>query len=397
MALFAVMARHAVAQTPDSVATGAADKSPSRAWELGVGGSVLQFSRVSFSNFSPLTSGYVFDLKLHHAVFGGNLYAAMELNDHFYLDLQGTIGATGKKQSNTDNPGWLYMVGPGLQWRLGEYFGSKYIDPYLRAGVNYMYKGFEIMYVGTEGLDDQQMQWALSNIKNKDGADKKNLIPIALGAGLNMWLNDRWGIGMQGDYLFMPYKNVANSMQGTVRVMYRIGGKSKKTPPTVQYVDRYVDRIVEVEKPVEASAQPQASVAAAVKTDTIIVVKEVERLLTLENIYFDFDKATLKPESNNTLDHLAEILKHDTSKRYLITGYTDSHGSEAHNLQLSRKRAEAVVNALIARGVPSAMLKARGVGSKIAYAAPSQPDEVRYGDRKITIEPVSNQAYWDQL
>jgi len=412
MALFVAVACRAMAQTPDSGATGGAGttgttwlagpaaKSPSRAWELGIGGSVFQFSRVSLSNFSPTASGgYMFDLKLHHAVFGGNLYAAMELNDHFYLDLQGTIGATGKNQSGTNKAEWLFMVGPGLQWRLGAYFGSKYIDPYLRAGINYMYKGFEIMYVGTEGMDDQQMQWALSNIRNKEGADRKNLMPIALGAGLNMWLNDRWGIGMQGDYLLMPYGHVANSLQGTVRAMYRIGGGSKKPQPAVQYVDRYVDRVVEVVKPVEAPAQPQppAPVAVVVKTDTVTIVKEVDKVLTLDNINFDFGKANLKPESKKALDHLAEILKHDTAKRYLVTGYTDAQGNDAQNLQLSRKRAEAVVDALIARGVPSVMLKARGVGSKIAYAKPSQPDEVRHGDRKITIEPISNKAYWDYL
>jgi outer membrane protein OmpA-like peptidoglycan-associated protein len=116
-------------------------------------------------------------------------------------------------------------------------------------------------------------------------------------------------------------------------------------------------------------------------------------LLILEGIYFDFDKADLKPGSNEILDRLAKIMKHDVSMKYLITGYTDSRGGDEHNMQLSRQRAEAVVKGLIDRGVPADMLKARGVGSLIAYAAPSEPNGVRYGDRKITIEPISNMAY----
>jgi outer membrane protein OmpA-like peptidoglycan-associated protein len=340
------------------------ENSSSKAWEFGIGGSIFQFSRTSFSNFVQLESGYLFTLKLDHAAYGGNLYAARELNDHFYVDLQGTIGTTGNKPSNTDQIEWLYMVGAGLQWRLGEYFGSKYIDPYLRAGVNYMHKEFDILYAGTEGLDDEQMKWVMNNLNNKSGLDRKDLIPISLGLGINMWLNDRWGIGMQGDYLLMPYDNVANSLQGTVRLMYRLGGKSKSTSPDVQYVDRNV---------------------------------VVEKMLSLDGIFFDFDKADIKPNSNAVLDKIARLLKQDGNKRYLITGYTDSRGNDDYNLQLSRKRAEAIIRALTDRGVPPVMLKARGVGSKIAHAKPSDPDEVRYGDRKMTIELITNRAYWDNL
>jgi outer membrane protein OmpA-like peptidoglycan-associated protein len=381
MMLLTATIGQAAAQAPNTVPAG---KRPSKAWEFGLGGSVYQFSRVSFGNFSPTDAGYVFDLQLDHAVYGGNLYVARELSKHFYADFQGTVGFTKNRQTDSWHKEMLYAAGLGLQWRLGEYFGSKYIDPYLRVGAGYMRKNFDILYAGTQGLDDEQMQWALNNLMNKEGMDRKNLLPISLGAGLNMWLNDRWGIGMQGDYLVMPHANVANSIQGTLRVMYRLGGRSKKTQPAVQYVDR----IVEVEKIVERVVEREAPAP---------VIREIEKLLILEGIYFDFDKADLKPESNAILDRLAETLKRDTSKKYLITGYTDSRGGDAYNRQLSIRRAEVVVKGLIDRGVSAGMLKARGVGSRIAYAEPSEPNEVRYGDRKITIEPVANRAYWDRL
>lgn len=224
MMLFVAMAHNAIAQTYN---VSQEEKEPAKAWELGAGGNIFQFNRISFSNFSQLETGYIFDLKLDHVVYGGNLYVARELNDYLYIDFQGTIGVTGNKLNDKNKTEWLYMLGPGLQWRFGEYFDSKYIDPYLRAGINYMHKEFEILYAGTEGLKDEQMKWALNNINNKAGADRKDLTPISLGVGLNMWLNDNWGIGMQGDYLLMPYKNVANSIQGTLRIMYRIEGKSK--------------------------------------------------------------------------------------------------------------------------------------------------------------------------
>lgn len=359
----------------------------SKAWELGLGASVFQFSRAQFSNFADLKEdGYVFDLKLKHAVYGGNIYVARELNKHFYLDIQGTIGATQDRVNGIDKTKMLFMVGPGLQWRLGEYFGSKYIDPYLRAGVNYMNKGFNMNYTGFEGLTDEEMSWILANDQNKEGSDKQHLIPIAAGGGVNMWLNDRWGIGLQADYLIMPYSNIANSLQGTARIMYRFGGKSKKTKPVVQYVDRekVVERVVEriVEKPVEK----------------IVERVEYTKLFDLFNsIYFDFDKATLTTQSEKTMNDIAEILKQNASNKYLITGYTDSKGSPEYNLNLSERRAAAVVKALVERGVSSSILKSKGVGKKISHISSAADDKVREGDRKVTIELINNVDYWNYL
>lgn len=362
---------------------GPIQKKESKAWELGVGGSIFQFSRAQFNNFTNLQEeGYNFDLKLKHAVYGGNVYVARELSSHFYLDLQATLGATSDRSSGKSKTKMLYMVGPGLQWRLGEYFGSKYIDPYLRVGISYMNKGFSMKYMGAEGVDDEQMEWILTNDLNKDGRDKRHLVPISTGIGLNLWLNDRLGIGLQGDYLVMPYSKIANSLQGTVRVIWRIGGKSKKSVPVVEYIER--EKIVEriVEKPVEK------------------IVERVEYLKLYElfsNIYFDFDKATLTPESEIVMDNIAEILKQNTANKFLITGYTDSMGSSAYNLDLSKRRAQTVVNALVERGVPSDILKAVGVGKKISHIEPNKDVKVREGDRKVTIELIKNLGYWNNI
>ena len=362
-------------------------KKDSKAWELGLGGTIFQFSRAQFSNFEHMKeSGYTFDLKLKHSVFGGNIYVARELNSHFYLDLQGSIGATKDWVSGKEKSKMLYMIGPGLQWRLGEYFGSKHIDPYLRAGINYMNKGFNMNYMGFQGLDEEQMSWILANDKNKEGRDKKHMMPVSVGGGVNMWLNDRIGIGLQADYLIMPYKNIANSLQGTARVIWRIGGKSKKSQPTVEYVN--VDRVVEkiVEKPVK------------VEVEKIVERVEYTKLYELfNNIYFDFDKATLTPRSQKVMDEIAEILKQNESNNYLITGYTDAKGSPEYNLDLSKRRAATVVNALVQRGVSASILKSVGVGKKISHMKSEADDKVREGDRKVTIELINNQGYWDSI
>lgn len=361
-----------------------------KAWEFGLGGSVYQFSRTSLSNFSTLTdNGHKFDLKLDHVLWGGNVYVARELNPYLYLDLQGTVGFTKDNLSGNNKNRWYAMVGPGIQWRFGEYFNSKYIEPYLRAGINYMYKDFEMSYAGSlTNANSENMEWILENIRNKEGRNKTHMMPISVGAGLQTWLNDRWGIGMQGDYLIMPYKNVANSIQGTVRIMYRLGGKSKKSKPAVEYVE--IERepvIVEkiVEKPVEK-----------------IVIKEVssesEQLLQLfTNIRFEFDKDVMTKDSEEYITKVVEVLKKDTSKHYLITGYTDARGSNAYNIGLSKRRASAVVDKLVDGGLPQSMFKTRGLGSKASHASASSSNVIREGDRKVTIELVDNTDYWDYL
>lgn len=364
--------------------------SPRKVWEFGLGGSVYQFNRVSFTNFANLNEqGYRFDLGLKHSVYAGNVYVAHELSDHFYLDFQGTAGFTKQSLGNRDQNKWLFSGGLGLQWRLGEYFNSSYIDPYLRVGAGYMRKEFSILYAGTEGLSPDEMEWVMKNLGNKEGADRRNLVPVSLGIGVNLWFNDRWGMGLQGDYLLMPYRNVANSLQGTVRFMYRLGGKSKRPAPVVQYVERPVERIVE--KIVE--------VEKTVEVEKIIEIPGQETMLMnlFNNIHFDFNQATLTAESEAVLDQVAEIIQKDTNDCFLITGFTDARGSQAYNQSLSEQRAKAVVDALVQRGIPKSILKARGAAGRIAIADSSASDEVRRGDRKVTIEIISNREYWDYI
>ena len=96
---------------------------------------------------------------------------------------------------------------------------------------------------------------------------------------------------------------------------------------------------------------------------------EVERVrddllkITLQNeILFDFARADIKPAFAPTLDKLANVLRKYDRSFATVVGHTDSIGSEAYNQALSLRRAEAVVDALVARGVPAGRLSAVGRG-----------------------------------
>ncbi len=82
----------------------------------------------------------------------------------------------------------------------------------------------------------------------------------------------------------------------------------------------------------------------------------------LENVFFDKDKATLKPESKFELDKLVRYLDMNKDLNITLEGHTDSDGDDDYNMKLSQDRAEAVMNYLIENGIDAKRLKAKGYG-----------------------------------
>lgn len=80
------------------------------------------------------------------------------------------------------------------------------------------------------------------------------------------------------------------------------------------------------------------------------------------NLNFDTNKDTIKSESYESLDKLAELLKKETSWKLLIEGHTDSDGSEAYNLDLSKRRAASAKKYLTDKGVVVGMITTQGYG-----------------------------------
>jgi len=90
---------------------------------------------------------------------------------------------------------------------------------------------------------------------------------------------------------------------------------------------------------------------------------ERTRIVIEESIFFDVDKATIKPESFDLLDEIADTLDaHPELLKIRIEGHTDSDGDALYNLKLSQARAESVVDALVGRGVDEDRLEPVGFG-----------------------------------
>ena len=117
----------------------------------------------------------------------------------------------------------------------------------------------------------------------------------------------------------------------------------------------------------------------------------------LKDILFNFNKATLRPESEPKLDLAAKYIKEFNGGQYLVIGHTDKKGSEAYNLKLSRERAASVVKALEARGVKAEQLKSKGVGEAEATVPETASDAERLVDRKVQVKAIVDLNEWAAL
>lgn len=99
-----------------------------------------------------------------------------------------------------------------------------------------------------------------------------------------------------------------------------------------------------------------------------------DRGLVLRGVNFEFDKATLTPESHVILDQATELLKAQPDVPVAIDGHTDSKGSDAYNMRLSKSRAQAVHTYFIAHGIDAKRLVFRYFGERRPIAPNTHED-----------------------
>ena len=116
---------------------------------------------------------------------------------------------------------------------------------------------------------------------------------------------------------------------------------------------------------------------------------EVGSSIILKNIFFDFDKASLKPESKTELERLISLLNELPNLRIEISGHTDNIGSAQYNKSLSERRAKAVVDYLIENGINSSRLTFKGSGFDNPIA-PNDTEEGRQQNRRTEFKIISN-------
>lgn len=115
------------------------------------------------------------------------------------------------------------------------------------------------------------------------------------------------------------------------------------------------------------------------------VIYTPSKIFKLENVYFDFAKATLRPESYPSLNELVDLLKAKPTMTIEVGGHTDDVGDDQSNMVLSQQRADAVRNYLIGKGIASGRVQAKGYGETEPVASGTS-DEARQKNRRTEVK-----------
>lgn len=131
----------------------------------------------------------------------------------------------------------------------------------------------------------------------------------------------------------------------------------------------------------------------------------VDKPVVVENIFYDFDRATLRPESKEALDKLIKLLNENPNVTIELGAHTDRKGSNEYNEGLAQRRAQSVVDYLIAAGIDTARLTAKGYGemvpktvtAKLAKKYPFLPEGTVLDETFVNALPPEEQEVADQL
>ncbi len=154
--------------------------------------------------------------------------------------------------------------------------------------------------------------------------------------------------------------------------------------------------------------QEQLKVEQAEKSEEYVLqfpLANISAPVLIENIFYDFDKATLRPESATALDELTGLLNENPNITIELSAHTDYKGSDEYNEGLSQRRAESVVNYLIDHGIAADRLTPKGYGEgkpktikrKVAERYPFLKEGDVLTEEFITKLPEEEQEQCNQL
>ncbi|MEQ9423425.1 MAG: OmpA family protein [Cyclobacteriaceae bacterium] len=119
-----------------------------------------------------------------------------------------------------------------------------------------------------------------------------------------------------------------------------------------------------------------------IEKDLYLSPIEVGEVVRLNNIFFEFGKAELKPESYPELDRVAKLLDENSGIKIELSGHTDNVGDDASNMSLSSARAQSVVEYLTSKGVSKGRLTSKGYG-ETSPVATNETEEGRAFNRRV--------------
>lgn len=127
-----------------------------------------------------------------------------------------------------------------------------------------------------------------------------------------------------------------------------------------------------------------------VTLDTTIILDPLilERSIVLDNIYYDLDKADIRPDAALELNKLVKILKDNPSIRIELSSHTDDRAGDAYNDALSQRRAESAVAYIVSQGIDASRLVAKGYGERQLIIANATTEEEHQTNRRTEFKVI---------
>ncbi|MFD2513916.1 OmpA family protein [Pontibacter locisalis] len=127
-----------------------------------------------------------------------------------------------------------------------------------------------------------------------------------------------------------------------------------------------------------------------VRLTATLVLNEIvkEKPIVLENIFYDFDKADIRPDAALELDKLVQVLQDNPGISIELSSHTDVRGSDAYNLDLSQRRAESAVEYIISKGIDRSRITAKGYGENQLVVKNATTEEEHQRNRRTEFKVV---------
>jgi len=288
------------------------------------------------------------------------------------------FGDTVETGNGNDTDFYQYGVGADLQYAFGD---RSEFTPYLVAGAGGVYND-------VFGKDDDEFSPYVN-----------------VGAGFTKAIFGYDNLRLRGEVraVYDTYDNGLNDGdKGLIDYRAAVGLEMAlgKPAPEIVVKEVPVEKIVIKEVPVEKVVVEEAQVDD--DGDGVINERDkcpntpqgakvdgngcvVEQTLVMRDITFEFDSARLTANAQRLMENVVAFLRNDPSTRIAISGHTDSRGSDAYNMKLSRDRANEVRDYLVGYGIDASRLEAAGYGESRPVAS-NDNDEGRELNRRVEFQ-----------
>jgi len=260
------------------------------------------------------------------------------------------------------------MYGGRLGYNFTKYFGVEVVGAFIRTNVNdtaktdntegqfgypmdredlYFYHIDAVLHLIPDGIFNPFIVAGFGGVHNSPSiSNGGDMAAFNVGVGAKLWLTDNIALRFDIQHYMVTeiFQETYHNIGATVGIVFALGGKAKPKP--VAKDEPVAEPAPAPEKVVILASEPK------VEEQVIVAVAEPKIIvLAFEDIHFDFDKSTLKPEAQIILKRNIQILKDNPKAQVRIAGYTSASGTEEYNQKLSERRARSVQEYLVNEGI----------------------------------------------